>query len=164
MILDYIRIDCFHFGDQPANQGALAANTSDIRLRNPATSGIIAVVSSILYNNTNAAAQIVNFTNGSASGDLTTPLAMGRGLDARSGRPPSLLLSKQNNGAALTGSFAALNISTPGNFEIIGADSWNFIPILPGDAIQVGNGTVNSVTQVNFRWMERPLEDSEKKS
>jgi hypothetical protein len=145
-----------------STQAAVAAQTSDIRLRNPANSGVIAVLTSALTANNNGAPQVNFYQNGPATGDLATVSAMGRGLDSRSGRPPALILSRTNNGVGLSGSWASSLLATNVTFDPIN-DWWNFLPILPGDAVQVGGSSVNTNLQINWRWMERPLEDSEKR-
>jgi len=143
---------------------AAAANQSAIRLRNPTSSGMVAVFERIGFS---ALAGTIDFDafNGPATTDLGTVVAAtGTRLDARGRQQPALIVSNQNTAVsapALTNQFYASRFTPPGNFEIILTDNQE-VPLLPGDAVQFSSLQVNTGILVNLTWRERQLEESER--
>lgn len=143
--------------------GAAAGNTSEVRMRNPANSGVIAVVERITYFATALLDQ-------PTLGILTTNLdyaalvtVVASRLDAR-GRPRTSMIFSAQNAAGGAGAFNTVlqiqvPVNTTGDFIITDIQE---IPLLPGDAFTVASNVVNIPIFVSWMWRERPLEDSEK--
>ena len=143
-----------------------AGNRTGLRFRNPANSGVVAVIEKIWFNVPTAIAVNVSVNLGSATTDLTTPDVVSRPFDKRTVSGSSMSLSHQNVGAlpALTAPVATLwaaNFSGANYFDVITTDIHEF-PVLPGDAIQWDAGVDNVSLNSYIWWRERVLEDSEK--
>lgn len=142
-------------------QNLLAAQTSDIRFRNPVGSNVIAVAESI--NITATAAQTGFIEIGAVTTDLATlvPLTVGA-LDSRSRPQPTLIGSKTNNGAFFGAAVKTWGIGTTSQaIELILTENQEFT-ILPGMGLQIDSQTVNVTLQASMIWRERFLEDSER--
>lgn len=147
--------------------GAVAANTSVARLRNPIGSGVVAVVEKVNISCATAVEFLLQM-GGPNTADLGSIFAVTNNrLDPRQkGLNPSLIVSNQNSSPAVPGlvnnfnwSRAFLLASTP--WECILTDIQEF-PLAPGDAIQIFPTTVNLTIDWTFVWRERELEESEK--
>lgn len=146
------------------NQNAVAAQSSDFRLRNPAGSNVVAVVESIIVANTNAATAFQVFVeNGrNVAGDLAVIVGNANsGLDNRGRATPTLISSTTNNGAGLGAAFMVINLLANVTAQMIVTDNQE-VPILPGSAIQVSTNTVNVSLGVSMIWRERFLEPAER--
>ena len=148
---------------QANNQGAVAAQSSTIQLRNPPTSNVIIVVEKLLMLSTTSGIQ-GNISQQAGAADLTTVVAFAnQRLDARGGQNPAGIISRQNNAAdlgSLIGTYgtSAANAST--DFFLMDDQE---LTILPGDTIRVNTNTVNVNFLVSWIWRERALEESEVK-
>jgi len=146
---------------------AQAANTSGIKIRNPPTSNVIAVLEQIAVQ-ANLADSNVGVGHGASLTDYTTvPVLTATRLDPRGNPQPTLIVS-QTSGAQSVAPFGAtidnvgvaaaiVNQRIPLIFE-----DFQAIPILPGDALQVGTSVNNQVLTVTLVWRERFLEDGER--
>lgn len=143
-----------------------AGNFLVIELRNPPTSGVVAVVTNAIIAETTAttvaAPAIMQYIRG-ATADQNTPIST-LAFDHRSRPNASLLLTRNSAAAAaiggtsqtvslVTGAANAEQDLLPGNLEL---------PLLPGDAVTLNAGTVNDPCAFAFWWRERPLEESER--
>jgi hypothetical protein len=146
------------FFSQPAGG---AGNFSQVRLRNPAGSNVVAVFEKILYTNSNAAADSCQMTIASQSADLTTGVAMTANRFDNRGRPNPTLIASRGTPATITANQFAANVLANTFYEMI-LDSIHELTLLPGDAITVGNGIANAIAQVSFWWRERGLEEGER--
>lgn len=156
--------DWYSFG-QATIQTGVAAVHSAIRFRNPLSSGVIVLFESL---HTNVATSDTLFLDyGTTNADLNTVVATGNQLDARekmsSGQIGSLIVSRS---AAVD----PAGIQAVDTIQVLAAVQWQWvphedaaIPLLPGDALQFRNNTVNIGLGVGARWRQRPLEDSEVK-
>ena len=145
------------------NQAAGAAATSDIKFRNPVGSNIVAVFEQIVVVGSGPALSQYFIQIGTSTTDYTTPLTMTNGrLDNRTRPTPTLIASRQNNGAGLGSAFAVVNIpAAGGTFSLISTANQE-ITVLPGDAMVLSQQTVNQQGEVSCVWRERFLEDSER--
>lgn len=156
------------------NVAAAAANTSCVRVRNPAGSNVIIVLERICFSVDTQ--QTMNITFGKDSTDLATVAGLGNtNLDVR-GQPgptgaggrigPTLVMSRQNTtvGApalATSSQLESLNIAANTPREVVLYDDLQ-IPLSPGGALQIANGTVNTNLATSWIWRERGLEESER--
>lgn len=142
-----------------------AGNFSQIRLRNPTGSNVIAVVEKIFVTNPAGAADQPVLTHGIASGDLGTIAATANmRWDPRGGTAPTLIMSTTNVGAVTPAPANRWNagLAVNSGFDIVATDIQEF-PILPGDAIQYSSGIANQIVTASIWWRERAMEDSELK-
>lgn len=145
---------------QDANVAANAANSSATRLRNPAGSNVIVVVEKL-----HLQTLVTTFSNfliqqGSATTDLTTA-STGFRMDTRGNPNSSAILSIQNTTPAnLATTVFDKAVNSGLGQDCIVTENQEFT-ILPGDAIQVVDQTVNEQIVITWMWRERPLESSE---
>lgn len=149
--------------------GASAGNANAHQLRNPSSSGVIAVIQKIYTQADNVAIVRMVGSAGAVSTDLTNVIALGASrLDPRGNPTPSLVYSEQQVAAPtdLTDTlfFASVGLSAGAiaNYDYIVTDAQQF-PLLPGDGIKIRNNAVNTQNFIGIMWLERPIEDSEVK-
>lgn len=149
--------------------GAVAAQDDVIRLNNPKTSNIVAVVESITLTFTVALSEAVMEFSNSDSGPLAatvTPAA----FDNRFQPPGSgsngaaCILSGTNNiGQGTHFVFGDVQIATAG---LTSAEQINYenqeITLLPNSDLQIRSTSLNLAMRCSIRWRERSLEDSER--
>lgn len=147
-------------------QGAVAAQNSAVRLRNPANSGVICVIESIMAYTTSAAlTELALEEKASGNTDLAAT-ANGVRLDPRQQGSSTAILSVGAGAAIGLGNQIEFGLSSgaasplPTVQYIYTADQE--LAILPDQAYQVITGAVNSTVRVSYVWRERALEDSEK--
>jgi hypothetical protein len=146
-----------------AGAGAVSA----LRIRNPATSGVIAVFFKLSISNFNAAAQGYQFQTDRAIppvGDLSTGAgAPNAGIDLRGRANPSLIFSTQNTAGSTNLGNGAGQFILPvsGNYDLM-LDGNHELPFLPGSALQFLTTGTNVSLNVTFWWRERALEESER--
>jgi hypothetical protein len=122
---------------------------------------VIAVFEKILYTNSNAAVDSCQMTLAPQTSDLATGIAMTNNrFDAR-GRPQPTLALSRGVPATITANQLAANVPVGSFYEML-LDGIHELPLLPGDAITVGNGIANAIGQVTFWWRERSLEEAER--
>lgn len=148
------------------NQPGVASNLSECVLRNPATSGVLAVLEKVLV--TVPTTETVHFDTGSAlagvdKGTVYTPQILDRRGGAQTGS--ALVLT---SGSTLGGQIVGTTIL--GLAQLLANTPWDFIwyeneeiLLLPGDGAQVEGETVNTALAVGWIWRQRPIEDSETK-
>lgn len=136
---------------------------SGIRLRNPATSGVIAVVEKLSFRV--GAVEEVNLWLGPVATDLTSVNTNMRRLDARTGTIASaLVLSTGTNPPALGAlQLAVYDMSSNPNTDrdYVLFEDQEFC-ILPGDAFQIDGSVLNTAIKMNMQYRERALEESER--
>jgi hypothetical protein len=161
--------DLFGVAATAANPGI--GNFSTVVLRNPAGSGVVAVVtrlSGVEATLGGGVGTVTVFRPGSngAGGGNENNLVTTQGIDAR-GRPASTLIISNNTGAAVarTGGIAIFALVPTTTFPAPLGDVLRVgeeIPILPGALVTIGAGTGNEAFSWFAWWRERALEDSEK--
>ncbi len=140
----------------------IVAQTGAVQLRNPAGSGVIAVIEKVNFSSQSAQRITFSQSFGGLTADLanlTTP----RQLDPRTRANSSLQGSNGNNVADLTAGM--FNYPIPANpipIELVNFEDQEW-PLLPGQAFRILANTVNTDLTVNIRWRERALEESELK-
>jgi len=141
---------------------AVAAVAGTVQIRNPAGSNIVAVFEKIVALSASAAVDSFALKTGAVGTDLTTPVALTTSrLDSRTRPTPTLVMSSQTNAAAF-GQVAEVRGSPIGASADFILDFMHQHPLLPGDALQVTDQTVNTQLTVSFRWRERFLEEPER--
>lgn len=147
----------------PANAGFNSA----IRFRNPTVNNVVAVIEMIQFSVDNAVSVDLRIEGPTPT---TTDLgSIGTAnvtrFDARGQQSPSIVVSSQNTAAigsnGNTSWQAFLGPSAAILFNAINDDNQE-IPLLPGDAIQIRDATVNTNLACTVWWRERFLEDSER--
>lgn len=137
--------------------GATVGQNSAWRLRNPATSGVIGILT-YLNAGPNTNNGLITVTFGAQAADQATT----SGTTPRDGRmiPPT--------GGALIASFgvAALGGTACDMAALLGTTTFQFlrgsaIVISPGFAVNVGCSTVNTDVVVAAHWLEKRLDDLE---
>lgn len=147
----------------------VAGNKSAVRIRNPISSGVIAVIEKILVMCPAADVPTLSmmFPGG---GFLDLPTVERRvGIDPRSGATNALpgsglaltVTSKNNNAVTNGTTFAIMRIAAGLSADFIVTDIQE-IPLLPDCAIDVTSQVANQEIDVDFIWRERPIGDSEK--
>lgn len=148
------------------NQGAVAAQNSVIRLRNPANSNIIAVIERASVIEATADTVFLDIQNPDA--DLTGPTAgynteqtgIIAPLNGR-GRPRSTLIMSQGNNINLGQTIAhtAFIVGNSGEF-VLYDDQQLVIP--PGCNVNFRSSAVNVALRASVLWRERFLEPAER--
>ena len=144
---------------------AVAAQDSAVQLRNPANSGIVAVIDKLVLRAGVAATTITLGINASAA-NLTTLAPTVRSLDGRqSNTGSSCILSGQNNvfGGGLPTAFADPEALLAGQDYDFILNEHQSLPLLPGDALVARSDQVNVTLAVTLLWRERVLEENELK-
>lgn len=151
--------DLFAFGTSVA---AVAAINSTLRIRNPAGSNRIAVITKAMIS---AATADTGLINGQATNaDLVVSAQNSTRLDARLGVANISSMIISNSDATHPGGLARkfqTNFPTGGGVDFILHQDQE-IPLLPGDAYELQDGTVNIAINVMFMWRERFLEEGER--
>jgi hypothetical protein len=147
-----------------ASAGSVAAGgASNLKLRNPPQSNVIAVVESLILSS--AAAQAYFLSQETGGTDFTTANGVrcldNRPVNAGASTLGATLRSSQQTGAALTGGVI-------GNQSVLANTPFQWIQhedhqltLAPGDALIV-QGIAGVVLFFTFWWRERFLEDSER--
>lgn len=146
------------------NQPAVAANFSQVRMRNPAGSNIVAVFEKITWFDANLSPEIdiLAMQVGPDLGQLATGVALTANRFDNRGRPQPTLLMSRTAAAQPSAIQLAVTVAGPaGVYDIIVYENQE-IPLLPGDCLTIGNSGTNTSLNVNFWWRERFLEDSER--
>jgi hypothetical protein len=155
------------FGVQ-AFMAAIAAQPGQLELRNPASSGVIAVVTraawveSIATVPTGAVLTTLQLTRGATTDQNTARVAVG--WDQRS-RPASTLLASFNSAAPAAVGGTTTGIGFGANVANVGIElipPGQEIPLSPGSALSIVSGNVNTASAGVLWWRERFLEESER--
>jgi hypothetical protein len=147
--------------------GPSAAQTNGMRLRNPATSNLVAVLEKVSFFSTNSAMSII-LSAGDNNPDLETIAAVSpMPLDNRQGPAGT----HTSNLIASTGALSppVQRVLFQGNSGVgawvitdVVMDENQEIPILPGRSVTLQQTTVNTTLIGNYIWRERLLEESER--
>jgi len=141
--------------------GLVAAQFGAVRLRNPASSGFVAVVTKIVVENTVSHEFLLQ--GGAFTADLVAIATMlNQAMDLRSKPQPGLIASTTTLAALPTAPlFMGGAVLAGGTTDLI-TTSAQEIPILPGGGLTIIDSTANQNFSTSFWWRERGLEDSEK--
>lgn len=145
--------------------GPTAAVISSLRWRNPANSNVIAVVEFVGIWETvqDIAPPGIQIQLGAQVSDLTTVSLSAAALDSRSGRSHATLIPSGQAGlvGALPNTMVTFGAAAAAFFGLTLYDGME-IPLLPGIAIQIQTTAQNTSLNVDLKWRERFLEDSER--
>lgn len=149
---------------QATTVAAVAAQFIRIQLRNPANSGVLAVLESMVVENTVPDQPILS-GSGSNVADLTTVILTNQNqLDPRGATGSAMILSRDSIAANpqftniyKIGGFGA----STGAYEFIMNENQEF-PLLPGWTWRWNSNVVNQSFNLSLMWRERAIEDSEK--
>lgn len=141
-----------------ANQAAVAAQNSRVRIRNPVASNVILVLEQLACFTSGPDNPLVTW--GPTTTDLATLVVMtSTRMDPRGNPQPTAIVS---NNAQAAGGQAFLQRPSGTTFTtdfINGSDQQ--IPVLPGQVVDIQATNVNVGLDVSFIWRERALEPSE---
>jgi len=142
--------------------GPSVGNNNGVQLRNPLTSGIVAVIEKISFHQNGADFLNVTVTHNGITGDLTNVSASDR-QDVR-GRVNSTLVLSSFSPATLLAIQTQRYSGNTANLEVneILTDNQELL-MLPGDVMRFTSIGANLITVMNFIWRERALEESETK-
>lgn len=159
------------FGRTIAMVAPGAGNQLQMQLRNPTGSGIVAVVTRAIWEESAATNTSISVNSGlavilSANQVDQNTLDPRIGWDQR-GRPSSTCILSHNTAApaALGGNFQNIMVGSAAAFvlvDMILPVESEEIALLPGAIIQLSAGNLNTGALGGLHWRERPLEDSEK--
>ena len=154
--------DFFNYGwdiyAQPAQQPGGVGVTSNVRLRNPAGSNVVAEV--FRWDFFVSVADQVSLEKQAINTDLTT-LLVTQSLDPR-GRVNSTLQASRGNGPATLANGLLQGVGLINTYQPLILYSLQAFPILPGDAYQLRTIGFNETLTVNLQWRERYLEETER--
>jgi hypothetical protein len=140
-------------------QAGVAAVFSQIRLRNPTGSNVIAVVEKITFAFT--VVDVVTVSLATTATDLLTLITTQSRLDARGRGVGATILSQGTPAALPATNLWAADAGANLNQDVI-LDENQELTILPGDAITLASNTANTLLRATIWWRERFLEDSER--
>lgn len=139
-----------------------AGQNAAVRFRNPAGSGMVAVVEKLTVFITVADNNFL-LEQGAAAADLSNLIALNiTRWDARGRSGPTAILSQQPAALGLLQNVkhqAALGVQVM--YDYISSHDQE-MPVLPGDAIQLRTVSLNLTLISSWWWRERAIEDSEK--
>jgi hypothetical protein len=138
-----------------------AGNRIGLRIRNPLTSNVIAVMEKMAYANTAAAVDGPFITLQTTNVDLNVAAGAPRSMDKRYSGNSSMVTSVQNNAAADANTIWQAQMPANTMVEAIWFENQE-LPLLPGDAYSMYSGVLNQGGQITFFWRERFLEESER--
>lgn len=138
---------------------ANAANSGAVRFRNPAASGAICVIEGLFYGNNVATYSQFSVQQGAASTDLSTS-GSGFRQDPRGNPLSTAIVSVQNvTPGNLSNTIGNSFVNEVASSFIVTTDQE--LVVLPGDAVQLVDLTVNELFFARWVWRERALEQSE---
>jgi len=141
-------------------QTAGAGSTAFVRIRNPAGSGVVAVIEKCELNISTQ--DVVTFQVGAVTVDLANVLTNVRqALDGRNTRVNPTCINSSTTGATALNTLGKYTVPVTGK-DLILTDNQE-LPLLPGDAIQFQNSSVSLTLRANLIWRERMMEESELK-
>lgn len=143
---------------------AAAANQSAVRLRNPGGSNVIAVIEKMTHAFTVADQGFV--AHGQALVDLANNFNAATAFDSRQAGAAVLRYSSQNTtpsvpGLQNQGILCIAHAAAAATVDYIFTEDQQIV-LLPGDALQMVENTVNVAMETTFWWRERFLEEGER--
>lgn len=142
--------------------GAVAAQSSGVRFRNPPNSNFLATFEKINFWTSVADPQGTMIRSGPLTTDLTTIVTLPSArMDARGRQNPSVVISDQNAPVVAGQNPAIVPLAANSSFDYIWTDIQEVV-LLPGDRIDVITQVVNANLTVNVIWRERFLEEPER--
>jgi hypothetical protein len=151
--------DRFGMSQSPGAGGA--GNRTGIRIRNPGSSNVIAVIEKLFVSGLVADNPVINV--GPQPADFgTIAVNTSSRFDARGRQQPTLIVSNSGNvGATPAVNLAQVFFTASVQVELIFQENQE-LPILPGDALTIFATALNQGVSATFWWRERLLEESER--
>jgi hypothetical protein len=149
----------WHLYHQTVQQLASPANTSGVQIRNPLTSGAVAVITSLQISVSAGETVDISQTFGGVTADLTNVFG-GQRADSRAKLNPVLIPSSFAPVADLAGLVFAATIVISNPYEFLNKE-YDAIPMFPGHTLRIVGQAVNTDLRVHFKWRERPIEEGE---
>jgi hypothetical protein len=149
----------WHLYHQTVQQLASPANTSGVQIRNPLTSGAVAVITSLQISVGAGETVDISQTFGGVTADLTNVFG-GQRADSRAKLNPVLIPSSFAPVADLAGLVFAATIVISNPYEFLNKE-YDAIPMFPGHTLRIVGQAVNTDLRVHFKWRERPIEEGE---
>ena len=144
------------------SSAAVAAQFGKVRWRIPRASGSIAVLEKVSCVSVAPSGPFVISTLHNDAGSDLASLTAANNMDIRTGQNSSTIVSQQTSAAVDLAIVDYLTQAQNGVAELINFEEQEFT-ILPGDTLQIRDGTPNQALSVSAIWRERSLEDSELK-
>ncbi len=147
------------------NIPAVAGLNAAVQFRNPATSGVVAVIERVSFSES----LVDNIFISQSTNDAQLAAAIGqRCLDNRPVKGSATTLgaacqTTTGNGIPIVGGVIDLvAVQANTDYPYLIMDENQEITILPGDVLYLFTSNVNIIFRASFLWRERALEDSEK--
>jgi len=149
----------WHLYQVTISQGAVVGNTSGVQLRNPLTSGMVAVLTSVQISPGATENIDISQTFGGVTADLTN-VFNGQRVDSRA-KPNSSLSLSSFQAVDLAGLIFIGQIPSPAlPYEFLNKE-YDAIPMFPGHTIRIVGSVINTALNVHFKWRERAIEEGE---
>lgn len=143
-------------------QGAVAAQNTVIRVRNPVSSNVVAIIESC-YMQENTADTTFQVGLSQQTTDFSNILTLSNAfVDSRGSRSPTLIGSGGNNIGSLSLPRFQFSMAVNQTTAEMIQNPHQEIPLLPGWAMTWFTGAVNTILWVSLGWRERFLDDSER--
>jgi hypothetical protein len=148
--------------------GPVAAQPNNFRFRNPAKSGVIAVIEKITFSS--AANDLLAGGRILSAGVLPTidltVAQNGFQIDLRQGDPNTLnsacRTSRDTGSSPNTNTFWLAQVLANTPVDVMVDENQEYV-VAPGDVLQFDSTTVNTKCTLAWLWRERPIEESELK-
>lgn len=149
-----------------SSAGPTVGQTEASQLSNPKGSNVVAIIEALsVIGALGGAAQAFIISENFANQAALTNSGVGVTIDPRVGPPgqisSTLIVSSSAGGSADLGFVLKTVPILSGGFQESISTPNQEITLLPGQSIRVRQNTVNLFMQVNYKWRERPLEESE---
>src|SRR6267378_8318669 len=149
----------WHLYQSTIQQLASPANASGVQVRNPLTSGAVAVITSLSLAVSAGEIVTISETFGGVTGDLTNVFNGGK-VDARAKNNSMLVPSSFAPVADLAGIIFQAIIAQGNPYEFLNKE-YDAIPLFPGHTLRITGALLNTDLSVHFKWRERPIEEGE---
>lgn len=139
----------------------VAGDTSDLQLRNPTGSNIVAIVEKAVVSAALGGEYELQFGQPGTS-DLAT-IGVARSLDTRARPKPSSIVSSGTpvGGRQIGNTIIFAQLPGNGYIDFVGNPNQEIL-LLPGDAIEMQSDTLAQTAFFSVYWRERFLEESER--
>jgi len=139
-----------------------AAQFAGFRFRNPAGSNVAVVIEKLFLSWASAETGATQAILAAQAADLTTIVSSSTTrFDNRGNPSPTLVSSTTTNMAGFAGAFFSVRGNANVNLDVVLTEDIE-VPLLPGDAISIIDGTAAVRLDVTCWWRERFLEESER--
>ena len=149
----------WHLYQSTIQQLASPANASGVQVRNPLSSGAVAVITSLSLAVSAGEVVTISETFGGVTADLTNVFNGGK-VDARAKNNSMLVPSSFAPVADLAGIIFQAIIAQGNPYEFLNKE-YDAIPLFPGHTLRITGALLNTDLRVHFKWRERSIEEGE---